>query len=212
MNQLKMLITYQLNSIQSCLDHAISDLHREWNKIEKNNKRGKYRDYEDYESAQDLPIARLEIALRAVGYELVALVENYFHKFAHKGWRDSKKYKGPKSILDLEQINSSTLSRIIMVSDVSFGEVIKIIEEEYCMKLSEIEGWEDVKQLRQTVNAFKHRDGFKHPREIDWTKGDKLHPRDAFWVEEAKDAIGKTKLFLIRFLTLIDGKIKKPPQ
>lgn len=212
MKRLKILTTYELDAIHSFLDHSISDFHKDWNTIEKNNKRGKYRDYEDYAGAQDLPIERIKIAVRAVGYELVALVENHFHKFAQKGWRGSKKYKGPKGIFDLEQVNPSTLSKIIMVSDVSFGKVIKIIEEEYCIKLSEIAGWKDVKRLRQTVNAFKHRDGFKHPREIDWTKEDKLHPRDAFWVEEAKDAICKTKLFLIGFLTLIDGKIKKPPK
>jgi len=43
----------------------------------------------------------------------------------------------------------------------------------YNITLDSIDGWSALIELRSKVNAFKHRDGRKHFKEIDW---EETHP------------------------------------
>ncbi len=193
------MLEIQISLLRSFLDDARRSVGKDIARIENQNEKGRYKSFEDYERALDAPIYKLFLSSRAVAYELSALVERTFHQFASRAWRESKKYQGPKHIMDLPNIDEKNLRQIKMVSDLPFSKVIQLIERYYDFNLSDIEGWKDVGDLREIVNSFKHRDGFKHPRDIDWSAKDKLHPRDTYGFEEAKVYIEKTRLFLRQF-------------
>jgi hypothetical protein len=59
-----------------------------------------------------------------------------------------------------------------MVSDLPFDEVVALVEKHHGISLGDTEGWSAIIDLRDAVNAFKHRRGFKHPRDINWWSKD----------------------------------------
>jgi hypothetical protein len=61
-----------------------------------------------------------------------------------------------------------------MVSDLPLKEIISLIETEYNINLESIDGWKAFIKLRSKVNAFKHRNGMKHFRELDWQENSPL--------------------------------------
>lgn len=86
-----------------------------------------------------------EIACRSVLGELNALVEWELQILA------SKSNKSPKVKLGTA------------VFELNFAKIIKTIEISYQIKIREIDSYIAIKRLREKVNSFKHRKGFKNP-------------------------------------------------
>jgi hypothetical protein len=159
--------------LRNFLEHIMQNVGTEWDDIEKRRENGDLSDYGDYEQAMDFPLFREDIASRAVLYELNALVESQLHAIARPLWLRSVYHKGPKHIQDLSSITTESLKTLKMVSDLPMKEIITLIEMRYNITLDSIDGWSAFIELRSKVNAFKHRDGRKHFKEIDW---EETHP------------------------------------
>jgi hypothetical protein len=186
----------QLELLRNFLDCVSAEADRELSSIEEQRLAGEFRSLGDYERAIDYPIARIEIAARAVAYELVALVEGELHQLAHGPWINSVAYKGPKNIQGLSDVKPETLAKLKMVSDLPFDTIVELIETNSGLNLRTIEGWSGIQALRDAVNSFKHRRGLKHPREIDWRSKDCIIPQHySLSPEQAAEAINTVAQF-----------------
>ncbi|HSE57487.1 MAG TPA: hypothetical protein VLA99_02180 [Nitrospiraceae bacterium] len=170
-------IGIQLKLLKNFLNCVSVEADRELSSIEERRLAGEFQSLGDLEQAVDYPIARIEIAARAIAYELVALVEGELHRLAHGPWLNSTVHKGPKNIQELLDVNPETLTKLGMVSDLPFDEIVKLIETSIGLNLCNVEGWNEIRVLRNAVNSLKHRRGLKHPREIDWRSKDCVVPQ-----------------------------------
>ena len=152
---------------------------------------GEFRGLDDFSNALFVPMEREAIAIRAVLYEIDALVEWELHNLAREPYRNSVKYaKTPKFIGDMPVDGAS---RIKFVYDIPIGMVIELIEEHYKIHLSALPGFEQFQLIRKSVNAFKHRKGYKDfRRNVESKIGDKFQPTR----EDAYKAIDEARVFL----------------
>jgi len=160
------IVEFELCSLKNFLDSVINVAICEIDEIEKRNKDEAYPEFEDYEAAFDFPIARIDIACRAVLYELVALVETKLQYIADEPWSQSSKHKGPQNIFDSDRIDNESFSKVKMVSDLRFNDIVALIEEHYRINLNSLPEWEKILELRNMVNSFKHSQGFMDFRKI----------------------------------------------
>jgi hypothetical protein len=65
--------------------------------------------------------------------------------------------KGPKSIAEIPGAGLEPLRQLKSVTDLSFEDICKLIEGTYSFKLKNLDVWDEMKELRDTVNALKHR-------------------------------------------------------
>jgi hypothetical protein len=199
------IMTLTLASLRNFLDHVCAEAERELASINERVRREAFEGREFDDGAFDAPLCRLEIAARAVQYELVALVETELHRSAHEPWLRSTKHRGPKTLLDLNQIGPQSLSTLKRVSDLPFGKIQNLIEGYYGLTLSSLPKWAEVAALRESVNAFKHREGFRRFREIDWAQHPswpQRHPTTAESAYARIDAVGT-------FLAGLHGELKR---
>ena len=199
------LTSFEFRAIRSFFNHLSEDVVNEFEAIEQRAESGEYEEYEDLESAQDYPLMRYQIGMKAVMYELNSLIETEIYQYAYGPWKRSKKHKGPKSMDDLGEFKLESMSQIKMVNDINFTEAIELIEIFYGFKFENVEHWTDVQGIRKSVNAFKHRKGRKHYKEIDWGK-DGLHFPQQYELDKDKiiRAIEASELFL----RTLDSKIQ----
>jgi hypothetical protein len=162
----------QIAFLKNFLDHVGCDVAAEWDQIDERNSRGDFPDYTDYEAALNFPLARLELAAKAILYELNALVEARLHALAEHPWQLAAELPGPKTISELRRVHPESLSRVKMVSDLSLKQIIKLIEAHYTVTLADLTGWDQFENNRAAVNSFKHRGGRKHNRDINWWSKD----------------------------------------
>lgn len=170
-------IGIQLELLKNFFDRVTAEADSELSSIEERRLAGEFKSLGDLEQAVDYPIARTEIAVRAVAYELVALVEGELHELAHWPWLNSAAHKGPKNIQELSGVDAETLTKLRMVSDLPFDEIVKLIATSIGLSLCNVEGWNEIRVLRNAVNSLEHRRGLKHPREIDWRSKDCVVPQ-----------------------------------
>jgi hypothetical protein len=205
------IVQGQLSLLANFLDRVSTDAGRELKAIEERNVDGTFDSLESYQAALDYPLARLHIAARAVAYELVALVESELHQVAHQPWLEAPKHKGPKNLLELAEAGTDTKLR--MVSDLGFGEIAKLIESRLSVSLSSLAGWSEIEELREIVNAFKHRRGHKRLREIDWNSPlGALLQRYQFTYEEARKAIGDVGTFFRQLRSVLPEASPPDPE
>ena len=196
--------TKRLEFLQDFLEHTIRDVYTEWDDIEKRRENGDFSCFGDYERAMDFPLFREDIASRAILYELNALVESLLHAIARPLWLHSVSHKGPKQIQDLSSITAESLKTLKMVSDLPIDEIITLIEVRYNIIFKNIDGWSEFLVFLSKVNAFKHRDGKKHFREINWEE--KIASKDIlhkFRFDDAETMLNQTSILLknLRILT-----------
>lgn len=115
------------------------------------------------EGAFDRIYSRQQIAARAVYYEINALVERELREAASEAWYESR-HRGPKTIYECVE-QGRELRALKRVEDLPFPEVIKLVEGRFAVQLSGLPGWKEFQDIRDAVNAFKHRQGF-----VDWRK------------------------------------------
>ena len=151
------LLLIRIGFIRDFLDHVVEESGAEYMDIMRKNEEGEFEELVDLENALDYPEMRQEIASRAVYYEVNALIESELYEVARRPWLESDRYPGPKTVPELRSLEDIRSLRIIQ--DVRFGQLVKLIEEGYNIKLSDLEGWEVLSQIREAVNAFKHRQG-----------------------------------------------------
>lgn len=141
----------ELNAIRSFLITVSDTASSEYSKIQIRSNAGEFNHYDDEANAFFIPMMWEEITCRSTLGELNALVEWELQHmaiipFSEEKASNTKKWKKSKFVCDLK-----------------VGEVIQLIEKHYRIKINEIDSYDVVKAIRNTVNSFKHRKGFKHP-------------------------------------------------
>ena len=137
----------ELDAIRSFLSavSAASDL--EYSKIHDRSEAGEFGHYDDEANAFFIPMKWEEIACKSTLGELNALLECKLQEIAspayHNKCPDIRKQK--------------------LISALNFNELIKLIEKFYKIKFNNIASYNETMELRNKVNSFKHRNGFKHP-------------------------------------------------
>lgn len=126
---------------------------REWNAIEHRAENGEFPDSENIESAMDYPLIREKYAAQAILHLLNTLVDEQLRYMA-------------EAITEFQPPPTRPRWRSEKISNLSFRELKKIIEESYHIKLSALDGWNDYILIRNIDNASKHRSGLKHLREF----------------------------------------------
>jgi len=198
MNGSGVTVAATLQALRDFLDHVSADAGRELALIEERALAGNFPAYEPYEAELGVPSVRLEIGVRAVQYELVALVEKELYTLAYEPWLSSnhKNHKGPKTIYDLDKIDPESLSTLKSVTDRPFEEIKKLVETHYGLTLSTLPTWARIAALREVVNSFKHRQGFLRLQDVNWVNGSwpqrhQLSPEDAHAQVDSADAFLK---------------------
>ena len=200
------ILHLELNAIKHFLDYIIQGSGEEIGEISQKNENGYFNEFDDYENAISYPLLRQEIAVRAVFYEITSLVEHELQNSAQKAWQLSKKHKGPKSLLELCNLPNRDIRPLKMVSDLKFSDILKLIEEYYQIKAARLPGYTSVLKIREIVNAFKHRKGFKDFRKINPSKINLELYRPE--VEEAYDAVKQTEIFIKALWAVTEHKTK----
>lgn len=189
------VLQIRLDAIRNFLDHVKNDAENEIRAVLARNESGEFQELDDLDNALHHPIARQEIAARAVYYELNALIEHELQVSAHLPWLESDKHRGPKG-LDLNNLTVKAVESLKMIQDVSFSSITRLIESKYSIKLEELEGGEAFFKMRQMVNAFKHRNGL-----VDFRKQADQYIRFPQYhqpeIEEAFAAISNADAFVL---------------
>lgn len=139
----------ELSAIRSFLKAVTTATDAEYSKIKAMSEAGEFSHYDDEANAYFVPEMWEKIAIRAALGELNALVEWELMNIA-SGLSTSKCSKKQKG-------------RLRFGFDLKMDEIIERIENYYKIEIKNIAGYEDIKIIRDKVNSFKHRKGFKHP-------------------------------------------------
>jgi hypothetical protein len=176
------LLVTELRFLQDFLNYCCR-----WDDVEKQGD-------ENFDEADfDKLLYRQHIAARAAYYELNALVESEIYEAANKPWQASN-HKGPKTLPECISSGKSFRS-MKMVEDLRIKDAISLIEGEYQINISELPGYVGVFQVRESVNAFKHRQGFVDFRK-QFQDQIKLAEKYKVDVDTATHAISCTKDFV----------------
>lgn len=190
-----LVLQIRLDAIRNFLGHVKNEAESEIQAVLARNESGEFQELDDLDNALFHPIARQEIAARAVFYELNALIEHELQESAHLPWLESDKHRGPKG-LDLTNLTVEAVQSLKMIEDVPFSNITKLIESKYSIALAELEGGEAFFKMRQMVNAFKHRHGL-----VDFRKQAAQYIRFPSYhqpeVEEAYAAIANADSFVL---------------
>lgn len=147
----------ELQAIRFFLERLATFIDAEYLEIINQAEAGKFIEEDEEANAFFWPQSSEEIGIRAVIGELNALVEWELQNLAIEPLAERKKVKNSK------------LSK--SVRDISRGELRRLIETHYQIKFNDLSGFEEVEEIRRTINAYKHRKGFKDlHRDTDWTR------------------------------------------
>lgn len=146
-------INIELMAIKSFLLTVIDAANVEYSKIKNQTDTGKFLGFDDENNAYFIPMQWEEIAIKAALGELNALVEWELGVLANIPFSEKK------PITENENYK--------IVTDIGFKEIIKLIENYYKIKFNEFTDYKQIYLIRDKVNAFKHRKGFKDFRRDD---------------------------------------------
>ncbi len=158
MNGSYVVLQIRLDAVRNFLQQVKAEAETEIQTVLARFEAGQFDELDDFDNALHNPIARQEIAARAVYYELNAFIEHELQISAHLSWLESDTHRGPKG-LDLNNLTVNAVESLKMIQDVPFSDITKLIETKYAITLRELEGGEAFFKMRRMVNALKHRDG-----------------------------------------------------
>jgi hypothetical protein len=141
-------LNIELGAIYSFLKTVTVAADAEYSKIKKMSEEGEFFHYDDEANALFVPQMWELIAIRATLGELNSLVEWELQYLASGVYlRDNKKQK----------------QRLRFGFDLKIKQLIEQIENYYKIKVEDIACYKEVQIIRDKVNSFKHKKGFKHP-------------------------------------------------
>ncbi len=165
----------ELQAIKDFLNKTLDAVDFETANICKRKESGEFLNTDDFSNVLFAPMEREAIAIRAVFYEINSLIEWELHNLAAK------------------DVPIDKATSIKFVCDMPIGKVQDLIERYYKINFSDMPSFTEVQQIRRTVNAFKHRNGFKDFRRDKVSKiPDKFQPSR----ENAYQAIDAASIFL----------------
>lgn len=190
-----MLLEIRLNTIKNFLDHVLQESGKEIEQVVEQNEEGNFAGLDDFDNALFYPLERQEIAIRAVFYEITALVEHELQNSAQQPWLLSDKYKKElkKSQKTVELSDSKIISLGIVSTCCSFGEIRTFIEKHYGIKIDELPGKKLLWDIKDIINSSKHRLGHKDLKKHELLRVPDYH---VFEVETAYDGIEQARIFI----------------
>lgn len=203
-----LLFDLELSMLRHFLDHVAGGCAEETAEIKKKAEDGEYNEYEDYEAAFDRALFRHKYAVRLVYYELAAIIEREVQACASPAWQASRRHKGPKSLPEVLSLPHGSIESLKMISDLNFSDLLKLLKE-YCqIDLGQLPQAESVLEVRDIVNSFKHRHGFKEFRRQNsgiLRIGEQHRPS----TQEARDAIERVSLFVKTLWKTVSAALEK---
>jgi hypothetical protein len=149
------ILNMELDSIRSFLERVVKSVDSDYIEITHRAGIGEFADEDDESNAFFDPEMSEEIAIRATLGELNALVEWELQHIASEPFAQeqiAKRTKHNKIIWDLKR-----------------DDLYRLIEEYYSISVDDLPGSKEVEEIRRTINAYKHRKGFKDSRkDTDW--------------------------------------------
>lgn len=180
----------EIQSIKDFLTKILETVDAEIKIIIEQEEAGRFFVIDDFPNALFIPLEREAIALRAVFHELNALIEWELQDVALDAHLKSD-IRAPKTFDDISSLDE--ISRVKLVYDLNFSKICNLIEVYYEIDLSKLTGYEQFQIIRQSVNAFKHRKGFKDLRK---DKGAKLLDQYKLNRKDVYQAIEVSKAFI----------------
>lgn len=181
----------ELNAIRSFLEKVINVADSEYSRIKTLSDAGEFKHYDDEADAYFTPEMWEKIAIQATYGELNALVEWELCNIASKPLfeKGTKPKKG----------------RLRTTYDLDIGSIIKLIESYYNIKLSDFKDYKQINLIRNKVNSFKHRKGFKDPWRDD--DCDRIGERHKISRKEAFQSIDSVRNFFKEAWTRTTKKV-----
>ena len=191
-------LNLRLKTIEEFFNRVTKEVDTEIKDIFAREEAEEFTETDDFDNALFYPLETEAIAIRTVFYEINALVENYLRGKASDAYQNSPKYKNKKkSFSDISSIGE--VPELTLIYDLPFSEICKLIEDYYKTKLKDLPSSEFIQFIRQSINSFKHNDGFKDFRKS--TSIDEEHiiigERFILKREDAHKAINGARTFLI---------------
>ena len=119
-----LVLDIEIESIKKFLIKALETVDTEVASICNQEESGKFTGIDDFSNALFSPLAREAIAIRAVFYELNALVEWELVELARVPYQSTKS-KSPKSFADIKSLDE--VSRVKLVYDLPFNNICELI-------------------------------------------------------------------------------------
>ncbi len=185
-----MTLYSELEVIKDFLNKTLEAVDSETAIICKREESGEFHGLDDFSNALYAPMEREAIAIRAVFYEINSLIEWELYNLADEPYQLSAQNNfSTRSIRDAP----IDITGIKFVYDMPIGKVHGLIERYYKINFSDMPRFTEVQHIRHTVNAFKHRKGFKDFRRDKVSKiPEKFQPSR----ENAYQAIDDASIFL----------------
>ena len=174
-------IDRELSALSDFLDASLIHAQRDAERIQLEYESGAHPGLDDRDNVFERPLRHQEIALRAVYYELTAMVEREVQQIA---------YNLPAASEFQPMLGDRPLT-----IGAPYGKLVRNIESRLGLRLSDLPGDVEVRQVREVVNAFKHRQGLK---DFGALAGKALRIPDYYRIEvaDAHQAIDATRTFL----------------
>lgn len=182
----------ELEIIKDFLNQTLEVVDSETAIICKREESGEFHGLDDFSNALYAPMEREAIAIRAVFYEINSLIEWELYILAAEPYRlSSQNTFTSRSIRDASKDKSKSVRFVYDIMPIE--KVYGLIEQHYKINFSNLPGFTEVQHIRHTVNAFKHRKGFKDFRRDKVSKiPEKFKPSR----ENAYQAIDDASIFL----------------
>lgn len=143
------IVDIELQAIKDFLKKTLDAVDAETAIVCKRKESGEFHNIDDFSNALFAPMEREAIALRAVFYEINSLIEWELYNLAAESYQ-------------LSAQNISTSQPIIDVQKIMpIKKVYELIERHYKINFLNLPCFTEIQHIRHTVNAFKHRKGFK---------------------------------------------------
>ncbi|MCK5085797.1 hypothetical protein KAK05_03735 [Candidatus Parcubacteria bacterium] len=181
----------RLEVVKNFLDKNLKVIDAEQAIIREQEENNEFRDrLDDFSNAIFPSILQEEIVVRAVYYELSAIIEFIFQDFAmnsyHKSQTKHSKFIGDKEEYEIKEIK--------FVSKLNFKKLEEEIEKTYNFKFNDLKNYDykKIKRIRQIAVDFKHHRGYKDPYKYPESEiSDESKPSR----KEVYQAIDETKSF-----------------
>ena len=184
----------RLSTIKNFLDHVLQESGKEMEQVVRQYEEGNFAVLDDYYNALFYPLERQEIAIRAVFYEITALVEHELQNSAQQPWLLSDKYnKKLKKLQKTVKLSDPKIISLGMVSYLTYRDIRPLIEKCYGIKIDELPGAKLLGDIRDIINSSKHRLGHKDFKKSKLLKVPDFHK---FEVETAYDGIEQARIFI----------------
>lgn len=141
-------IDIELNEVKSFLERVYRSVDSEYGNLISRAQAGEFKAPDEEANAFFSPRTSERLAMRAALNEINSLVE----------WELFSLGVAPFSK------EPSKKNKLRLVWDLKRDDLRRLIESHYSIKLVELPGSKEVDDVRNTINAFKHRKGYKDPR------------------------------------------------